>query len=489
MQKHTKVKNMEDTIVLYPAPGSGHLISMVELGKLILSRGHFSTIHILVIAGFNDAPATAAYLRNISETYSSIILHRFPTVLNVNTSPAVSFLANMFGFIRLNTVNVHQTLQEISRTFKVHALVIDFFCASAVPVSENLGIPVFFFFTSGLAALAAYLHFPTIHNQVDKSFKDLYDTKFQIPGLPMLPAKHMPQPVLNRDEPVYYDIMYYSHCLSQSSGIIVNSFNQLEPIAMKAVIDGLCVPDGRTPPIYNIGPLIADSYSKFNNHGDHNLQHSCLSWLDTQPSRSVVFLCFGSMGTFSGDQVKEIAKGLERSGHRFLWVVRKPRLHEKIKEFGEVGEFNVMTIMPEGFLDSTKGRGMVVESWAPQVAVLEHPAVGGFVTHCGWNSILEAVMAGVPMVAWPLYAEQHLNKAAVVAGMKMAIAVEQRGEDGFVVGEEVEKRVRELMDHSETSVELRERSHEMKLTAIDSLGDMGSSTAALDKLVRVWLGN
>ncbi|XP_073148578.1 UDP-glycosyltransferase 88F5-like [Henckelia pumila] len=480
---------MEATIVLYPAPGCGHLISMVELGKLILSRRHFSTIHILIAAGFDDSPATAAYLRRVSETYPSIILHRFPTFLHLKTSPAVNFLATMFGFIRLNAANVHQTLQEISKTFKVHALVIDFFCASAVPVSENLGIPVFFFFTSGLAALAAYLYFPTIHNRVDKSFKDLYDTKFHVPGLPMIHAKHMPQPVLNRNEPIYYDTMYYSHCLSKCSGIIVNTFDHLEPIAMKAVVDGSCIPDGLTPPIYNIGPLIADN--AFRNHGEENevLKHSCLSWLDTQPSGSVVFLCFGSMGTFSGDQVKEIAKGLERSGHRFLWVVKKPRMHEKIKEFGESGGFDVKTIMPRGFLDSTKGRGMVVESWAPQVAVLEHPAVGGFVTHCGWNSILEAVVAGVPMVAWPLYAEQHINKAALVENMKMAIAVVQRDEDGFVVGEEVEKRVRELMDDSDSSMEMRERSHKMKLMAIDSLGDMGSSTAALAKLVHVWLGN
>nr|BAJ11653.1 glucosyltransferase [Sinningia cardinalis] len=475
---------MEDTIVLYPAPGIGHLLSTVELGKLILRHHHFSTIHVLITTGFDDSPHTATYIDQISKTNPSITFHRLP-FLPLNLSPTVSSIATLFEFIRLNATSVLHTLQKILQTSKVRALILDFFCTSAFPISESLGIPVYYFFTSGLAAVAAYLYFPTIDKQVDQSFKDLVDTKFHIPGLPPLPSRHMPQPVLNRNDPAYHDVLYFSHHLARSSGIIVNTFDGLEPIALKAITDGLCIPDIPTPPIYNIGPLIADADTK---PADQNLKHHSLSWLDRQPNQSVVFLCFGSRGSFSTDQLKEIAKGLERSGQRFLWAVKKPPFDKNSKEVEELGEFNVMEIMPEGFLDRTKDRGMVVESWVPQVKVLEHPAVGGFVTHCGWNSVLEAVMAGVPMVAWPLYAEQHLNKAALVEDMKMAIPMDPREDDEFMFAEEVEKRIREVMD-GEKSKELREQCHKMKNMAIGAWERLGSSTVALDKVVHVWFGN
>ena len=182
--------------------------------------------------------------------------------------------------------------------------------------------------------------------------------------------------------------------------------------------------------------------------------------------------------------MKEIARGLENSGHRFLWVVKNPP-KDNSNQRVESDEIDLEFFIPEGFLERTRERGIVVKLWAPQVAVLRHPAVGGFVTHCGWNSVLEAVLAGVPMAAWPLYAEQHMNRAVMVGVMKMAIAVEERDEDRFVSGEEVERIVRELMD-SEVGKELRERSRKLREAAEEALTARGSSTAALAKLVKLW---
>ncbi|KAI3784037.1 hypothetical protein L1987_43128 [Smallanthus sonchifolius] len=176
-----------------------------------------------------------------------------------------------------------------------------------------------------------------------------------------------------------------------------------------------------TPPLYCIGPLLAD-------RGDDDGEHECLKWLDLQPRGSVVYLCFGSEGVFSCDQLKEIAKGLEMSGHRFLWVVRSPPNKE-----------DWSLLLPSGFLDRTKDKGIVVKNWAPQVNLLSHESVGGFVTHCGWNSVLEATRAGVPMVAWPLYAEQKVNKIVMVEEMKMALTMEV-SEDGKVAAVEVGRR-------------------------------------------------
>ncbi|XAR57479.1 hypothetical protein NMG60_11025638 [Bertholletia excelsa] len=465
---------MEDAVILYPAPFMGHLVSMVEFGKLIHSSSPSLKIHVLLTTGFLDTPSTADYLRQISLSFPFMTFHRFP-LLSLSPSPTVSRVPVVFEFIRLNGPNVRGSLLEISQSSTIRALVIDFFCASALPIASELKIPTYYFFSSGAAALAAYLYFPTIHNQINISFKDLPHTHLQIPGLPPLRATHMPEPVLDRDEPPYHDILYFSLLLPKSSGIIVNTFQELEPVPMKAVAEGLCVPDSLTPPIYCIGPILTQADQNRGGSID-DVRCKCLQWLDLQPRRSVVFLCFGSRGLFSADQLKEMAIGLERSGQRFLWVVRNPHRDEE----SEIGG-----LMPEGFLERTKERGMVVNSWAPQVEVLSHESVGGFVTHCGWNSVLEAVVAGVPMLAWPLYAEQHLNKAALVEDMKMAIAVDQREEDGFVSGAELEKRVRELMDwESVRGRSIRQWSLKMREKALAAWAEFGPSTTALAHLTK-----
>uniref|UniRef100_A0A0A9GAT4 UDP-glycosyltransferases domain-containing protein n=1 Tax=Arundo donax TaxID=35708 RepID=A0A0A9GAT4_ARUDO len=192
--------------------------------------------------------------------------------------------------------------------------------------------------------------------------------------------------------------------MQEARGILVNSFESLEPRAARALRDGLCVPGRRTPPAYFVGPLVSAGGDK---------EHACLRWLDAQPDRSVVFLCFGSMGTLPKHQLEEIAIGLESSGQRFLWVVRSPP---------GAGD-DLDALLPAGFQERTKGRGLAVGGWAPQAAVLLHRAAGAFVTHCWWNSTLEGVAAGLPLLCWPLYAEQRLNKVWVVEEMELGVEI------------------------------------------------------------------
>ncbi|XP_047307953.1 UDP-glycosyltransferase 88F4-like [Impatiens glandulifera] len=444
-----------ETIVLYPSPGIGHVWSMVELAKLIQRRQPDKvSITILITNGFMDSPSLLSYLHRITLSHSSISFRRFPSIS----------VADFLEFIRLNDPNVRQSLLEISNTSSIKALIIDFFCTSALPIAAHLQIPVYYYFTSGASALAAYLYFPTIHKQVSGSFRDLTTTDINIPSLPPLPASHMPEPILDRADPAYEAILSFCLSLPKSDGILVNSFPELETASVKAIADGLCTPDVTTPPIYYVGPLISTAIDE-----SEAIQHKCLSWLNEQPTKSVVFLCFGSRGSFSSAQLKEIAFGLERSGHRFLWVVKQPQENKTNKQIHESKlSVDLDELMPEGFFERTKDRGLVVESWAPQVEVLNHESVGGFVTHCGWNSVLEATVAGVPMVAWPLYAEQHVNRVAMVENMKVAITVEE-GDDGIVSRFELEKRVKELMDSdSEIGRRLRETIEKMKESALAS---------------------
>lgn len=359
----------------------------------------------------------------------------------------------------------------------------DYFCSYALSVASNLNLPGYFFFTSGAAALSYFLYHPTIHKNTTKSLKDL-NTLLIVPGVSPIPSSDMPKPLLDRNDKAYEFFLESSITMAKSAGIITNTFESLEPKAIQALSEGLCVPDGPTPPVYCIGPLIAKNNERSGTQNEGEAVPECLSWLDSQPSQSVVFLCFGSLGLFSIEQLKEIALGLEKSDQRFLWVVRNPPSEKHGLAVSAQPDPDLDSLLPEGFLDRTKERGLVVKSWAPQLAVLNHGSVGGFVTHCGWNSVLEAVCAGVPMVAWPLYAEQRFNRVVLVEDVKIALSMKE-SEDGFVSATEVEKRVRELMD-SESGNSIRERTLAMKDGAKTALSEGGSSRVALTKLVESW---
>ncbi|XP_042511054.1 UDP-glycosyltransferase 88F4-like [Macadamia integrifolia] len=463
---------MQETIVLYPAPGIGHLVPMVELGKLILRHQHHIFITVLLTTGPFDSPTTTAYINQTSKTIPSLIFQPFPSLPAEPSATASSPIDSLLHFITNNNQNLHQALKSISETSTIRALIIDFFTTAALQVSSTLSIPTYYFFTSGAAGLAAFLYIPTIHNETTQSLKELTNTHLHFPGLPPIRASHMSEALLDRDSHSYHEFLHIAESLPKSRGILVNTFESLEPRAIKAIANGLCVPSSPIPPVYYIGPLIANP---------ENRTPECLAWLDSQPSRSVVFLCFGSQGIFSVEQLKEIATGLEQSGHRFLWVVRNPQQ----KPFAAATETDLDALLPEGFLDRTRERGLVVKSWAPQVEVLSRESVGGFVTHCGWNSILEAVCAGVPMVAWPLYAEQRMNRTVLVEDMKLAMAMEQREKDGFVSGTEVEKRVRALLE-SDDGRAIRERSLKMRDGALAAWAKDGSSRAAFGNFAQSW---
>ncbi|KAM1076175.1 hypothetical protein ACFX19_024137 [Malus domestica] len=108
----------------------------------------------------------------------------------------------------------------------------------------------------------------------------------------------------------------------------------------------------------------------------------------------------------SNEQIKELSDGLERSGYRFLWVLKTSKVDKDDKE-------DLKDLLGEPFLDRTKGRGVVVKGWVNQQDILEHVAVGGFVNHCGWNSVMETARKGVPVLAWPQHGDQSVNAEVV----------------------------------------------------------------------------
>ncbi|KAJ6830334.1 putative anthocyanidin 5,3-O-glucosyltransferase [Iris pallida] len=466
---------LKESVVLFPSVGMGHIIPMVELAKLFIGQG-FSVTIVVVEPPFDDSTTSGPFISRVSSEYPSISFHRLPKVVPPATSrPPMSIIETL----RLACPHLLVFLNTIRSTTNVRALVLDMFCTSALDVADELGLLSYFFFSSSASTLAAFLFFPTLQDKLDGNFRDLGSSPIHFPGLPPVPASDLPTPVQERGE-ANDAIMFNFKRLPMAKGIMINTLEWLEKGAVKALANGECLPDRTMPPVYCIGPLVANGSNGGEGEGE---RHECLAWLDAQPEKSVVFLCFGSMGSFSAEQVKEMAIGLERSGQRFLWVVRSPPLKdEPAARPGTRPEPDLEALLPEGFLERTKGKGMVVKSWAPQAAVLAHRSVGGFVSHCGWNSTLEAVSSGVPIIAWPLYAEQKMNKVFLVEEAKLAVAMEGYDKD-VVSAAEVEKKIRWLME-SEDGKAMKDRAVVAKEKAVAARKEEGSSSLAWLELVK-----
>ncbi|KAL6618899.1 hypothetical protein ACP70R_034038 [Stipagrostis hirtigluma subsp. patula] len=445
------------TFVLYPSLGVGHLIPMVELAKHLVRHGHGVA---LPVANPPDADAASAdAVVRLAAANPDIAFRLLPAP--PSPDPTGERVKRNTDTLRLANPVFRDYLRSLPA---VDALLLDMFCGDALDVAAELGVPAYYFFASGASVLAVFLNIPYFYPTVP-SFREMGKTPLHFPGVPPIRALDMLLAMQDKDSEPSKARMYQFNRIPEGSGVLVNTFDWLEPRALKALADGACVPGRPTPRVYCIGPLVDDGRK-----GGHGERHECLAWLDAQPERSVVFLCFGSKGTFSAAQLQEIASGLESSGHRFLWAVRSPP-----EEQNEFPEPDLERLLPAGFLERTRGRGMVVGNWVPQAEVVRHAAVGAFVTHCGWNSTLEAIMAGLPMICWPLYAEQRMNKVFMVEEMKIAVALE--GYEEFVKAEEVDTKVRLVMETEEGRL-LRERLMLTKEKALEAIKEGGSSEVA-----------
>lgn len=460
---------MKDTVVLYTWIALGHLMPMVEFAKLLTKHGMSITVVIIELKqNQNGSSFTSKTVSRLSAANPTISFHVIPP-----STPDEEGFDAVIEKLHEATTPLSYLLRSISETCSVRALVMDFFCTYALDVARQLDIPGYFFYTCGAYDLALNMYCPTLDKTLDKNIGEMGNEKLYFPGLPPIPASHLPDHMHNRDKRAYKTFMYHYERFAQCDGVLVNTFESMEKKAVEAIKAGLSLPGLYTPPVYCIGPLITGGEKK------EEQRHECLLWLDMQPKNSVVFLSFGSMGSFSEEQLNEIAIGLEESGQRFLWVVRSPSSVENnpLKNLDSQAAPELHMILPEGFLDRTKDRGMVVKQWVPQVDVLNHESAGAFVTHCGWNSIQEAAMAGVPMICWPMYAEQKLNKIFLVEEMKVAVEMKGYDED-IVVAKEVEDKVKLVMESEEGKL-IRERMEAMRKKAVDALRGGGSSRTAL----------
>ncbi|KAB1215466.1 Hydroquinone glucosyltransferase [Morella rubra] len=458
-------------VAIVPTPGMGHLIPLVELAKRLVVQHDLFITFILPTDGSSTKPQEAV-LEALPDSISYIFLppanfDDLPEDVSIETRISLSLSRSLPA--------LRDSFKNLSGSTRLVALVVDLFGTDAFDVAKEFGVPSYIFFPTTAMCLSFVFYLPELDESCSCEFRDL-PQPFKLPGCVPVHANDLMDPLQNRKDEAYRLVLHISKKYPLASGIMVNSFFDLEPGAFKAMGEGK---EGKLPPIYPVGPLVKSS-------SDHGTDGSeSLIWLDKQPKESVLFVSFGSGGTLSHDQLNELALGLEVSGQRFLWVVRSPN-----EKSANATYFSAQSIkdpwdfLPKGFLERTKGVGLVVSSWAPQVQILKHASTGGFLTHCGWNSSLESIVYGVPLIAWPLYAEQRTNSVLLADDLKVALRVKYN-DNGLVGHKDIANYARSLIEGDEGKL-LRSKMKELKDAAEVALSQEGSSTKSLAEVAEIW---
>ncbi|KAJ7967486.1 Glycosyltransferase [Quillaja saponaria] len=452
------------------------MIPAMDLAKLFALRGHKAT---LITTKFNVPYLSQTFHRNKEMGVEiGLLLFKFPSAEVGLPEGCENF--NLFStpemhmkFFRATTF-MEKPLEELLKEHRPDCLVADTFFPWAVDVAGRYGIPRLIFDGRGYFSLCASMCLEKYepHKKVssDSEF-------FSIPYFPHeinLSRNQIPDFLKREDDSEFGKLVKAAkESESRSLGFVINSFYELESDYADYCKKVL----GRKA--WHIGPL-----SLFNNGAEAKAEdedksssgeHECLKWLDSKRPNSVVYLCFGTVSAFTDDQLKEIAMSLEASGQHFIWVVKKEKKEEGDEEW-----------LPHGFEKRMEGNGLIVRGWAPQLLILNHSAIGGFVTHCGWNSILEGVAAGLPMVTWPVFNEQFYNEKLVTQVLKIGVGV---GVQKWVTlmgdtvkKEAIEKAMKQIMVGEEAE-EMRKSVSVLAQKARIAVAEGGSSYNELSSLI------
>ncbi|XP_062083199.1 UDP-glycosyltransferase 92A1-like [Humulus lupulus] len=264
---------------------------------------------------------------------------------------------------------------------------------------------------------------------------------------------------------------------SKADAIVFNTVEQLEQRNGLAYFRRMMGKDM----VLSIGPIFSPITRSEKTTGITS--EKCIKWLDSKPKKSVLYISFGSQNTISASQMMKLAMVLEASGKNFIWVVRPPI------GFDINGEFRSEEWLPKGFEEriSESNRGLLVRNWAPQVTILAHEAVSAFLSHCGWNSVLESLSHGVPIIGWPLAAEQFYNAKYLEEDLGVGVEV-GRGKSCCVGHEEMVEKIDLVMNAgTDKGGEIRRKAYEVremiKNAVKDEDGFKGSSVIAMEKLL------
>ncbi|KAE8684787.1 UDP-glucosyl transferase 85A3 [Hibiscus syriacus] len=429
------MENLNPHVVFLPFPAQGHVKPLLKLAELLSHAGFQVTfintqyIHRRLLLSID----VDAFQRRFPNFHFLSI----PDGLPPHHPRSLEYLLPSIGSATLAALRRLLVSDLLNRT--ATCIIADgIMPSSAVTAGEEFRIPVLAFRTFSACCTWTNFHLSKLieEGEVPVQDKDMDKLVTCIPGLEnVLRRRDLPSicRVQKAGDPILEFFIKEAKAMLGASALILNTFDELEaPMVSKLT--------SFFSKIYTIGPLHAISNVRINDDRSHlasttgilwREDRDCITWLDSQPLESVVFVSFGSIVSFAHDQMLEFCHGLVNSGNPFLWVIRPDSI---IVEDGDSGQL-LMDLQ-----ERTKGKGLIV-SWAPQEQVLAHRAVGGFLTHGGWNSIMESTHAGVPMICCPVISDQQVNSRFVSEVWRVGLDMKDRYERSVV-----EQMVRDLME-------------------------------------------
>ncbi|XP_031257479.1 UDP-glycosyltransferase 74E2-like [Pistacia vera] len=444
----------ETHILCFCFPAQGHINPILQFSKRLASKGLKVTL-----------------VSSSSSTVSSKFIQTQATSINIEIisddkpDEGQSRTANL-DFFEAYKICVSQSLSEfikkqLSSEYPPKFIIYDSIIPWILDIARGFGMDGAPFFTQPWAVNSIYYHF--------------LQGQFKIPlEEPIVSLPSMPPLKLN-DLPSFFDA---TDAYPTSLNMLVNQFSNVEKLnwlfcnTFDELEDEIVKWMASKYPVKNIGPSIPSTYidKRLENDKNYGLSlfkpttDSCLKWLDSKEIGSVVYVSFGSFSAIEKEQLEEVAWGLKMSNCYFLWAVRE----------SESGK------LPRNFSEETSEKGLVV-SWCPQLEVLAHKSVGCFVTHCGWNSTLEALSLGVAMVAMPQWTDQTTNAKFVEDVWRVGVRV-RVNEKGIVTREEIEVCMREVME-GERGKEISRNSEKWKELAKEAIDEGGCSDKNIEEFV------
>ncbi|PIA53466.1 hypothetical protein AQUCO_00900214v1 [Aquilegia coerulea] len=442
----------EETVVMFPFMGQGHIMPFLTLALQIEQRFGYKII-------FVNTPLNIKKLHSSLPSNSSISLIELPFCSTDHGLPPNSENTDTLPYpLICNLLEATLSLKPYfdklildltkKQSHPPLCIITDMFHCWTVDIANDLNIFHALFNTGGAYGMGVYysmwINLP--HTKTDSD-------EFTLPDFPEVGSIHrsqLPNNLRSADgNDSWSKFMHkYLPLWFKSDGILLNTIEELDQTGLKYFRKQF---SGR--PVWPILPAFMHQ-KKF--HSIRSKTQKCIEWLDNRAANSVLFVSFGSQNTISSSQMMELAIGLEASDKNFIWVVRPP------VEFNISEDFR-SEWLPKGYEDRIKkqNKGLIVHKWAPQLDILSHKSTCAFLSHCGWNSVLESLSHGVPLLGWPLSGEQHYNSKLLEEEVGVCIEV-GRGTICEVKHENIQKAIELVMGESEKGVEMRRKACDIK---------------------------
>ncbi|XP_008812738.3 UDP-glycosyltransferase 73E1-like [Phoenix dactylifera] len=468
--------------ILVPLVAQGHAIPMLDMARLLAERG----ARVSFITTPVNAARIEAIIDQVKESHLPIQFVILPFACakaglpdgceSFDLLPSIEYTKAMFEGTRVLQEPLELFLRELRP--KPSCLIADMCNPWTMEVARKLRIPRIVFHGPSCFYLLC------VHNMAMHGIFERVPDEFEpflVPDLPCRVEVNKAQALGFATGPEWANFMQEMVVAeSTADGIVINSYDDLEPWHIRSYQKA----KGKKK-VWSIGPLCLcnkDVTRKATRGNKASMdEHIITKWLETMEPGSVIYVNFGSSARTRPSQLIEIGCGLQASNRPFVWVIKGVELTPEIENW-----------LSGGFEESTSSRGLIIRGWAPQMVILSHPAVGGFLTHCGWNSILESISAGVPMMTWPQFSDQFLNEKLIVDELRIGVAVGVKvpmshvTDDGRVMvqREDVEKAVSRLMDGGENGEDRRMRVRELQEKAMKAMEGGGSSYVNMTRLIQ-----